>query len=81
VDWQPPAIVLDDGKETFEVEAILDKREVKRGQGYWHELLVKWTGYAEPTWEPADTMEEVAALDEFEHLQGIVSKEGSIVRG
>jgi hypothetical protein len=81
VDWQPPVIVSDDGKETFEVEAILDEWEVKRGQGRWCELLVKWTGYAEPTWEPADTMEEVAALDEFEHLRGIVSEEGSIMRG
>jgi hypothetical protein len=81
VDWQPPAIVSDDGEETFEVEAILDEREVKRGWGHQHELLVKWTGYAEPTWEPADAMEEVAALDEFEHLWGIVSEEGSIVRG
>jgi hypothetical protein len=43
--------------------------------------LVKWTGYAEPTWEPADAMEEVAALDEFKHLWGIVSEEGSIMRG
>jgi hypothetical protein len=25
VDWQPPAIISDDGKETFEVEAILDE--------------------------------------------------------
>jgi len=81
VDWQPPAIVSDDGEETFEVEAILDEREVKRGRGRRRELLVKWTGYAEPTWEPADAMEEVAALDEFERLRGIVSEEGSIVRG
>jgi hypothetical protein len=31
VDWQPPVIVSNDGEETFEVEAILDKQEVKRG--------------------------------------------------
>jgi hypothetical protein len=81
VDWQPPTIVSDNGKETFEVEAILDKQEVKRGWGRRRELLVKWTGYTEPTWEPANAMEEVAALDEFECLQGIMSEEGSIVRG
>jgi hypothetical protein len=81
VDWQPPAIVSNDGEETFEVEAILDEWEVKRGRGRQRELLVKWTGYAEPTWEPADTMEEVVALDKFERLRGIVSEEGSIVRG
>jgi hypothetical protein len=81
VDWQPPTIVSDNGEETFEVKAILDKQEVKRGQGRQRELLVKWTGYTEPTWEPADAMEEVAALDKFEHLRGIVSEEGSIVRG
>jgi hypothetical protein len=49
VDWQPPAIISDDGEETFEVEAILDEQEVRRGQGCRRELLVKWTGYAEPT--------------------------------
>jgi hypothetical protein len=82
VDWQPPAIIIsDDGEETFEVEAILDEREVRRGQGRRRELLVKWTGYAEPTWEPADAMEEVAALDEFERLRGLESEEGGIVRG
>jgi hypothetical protein len=81
MDWQPLAIISDDGEETFEVEAILDEWEVRRGWGRWQELLVKWTGYAEPTWEPADAMEEVAALDEFECLCGLESKEGSIVRG
>ena len=25
VDWQPLAIISDDGEETFEIEAILDK--------------------------------------------------------
>ena len=81
MDWQSPTIVSDNGKETFEVKAILDEQEVKRGWGYQCELLVKWTGYAEPTWEPADAMEEVAALDEFKRLQGIMSEEESIVRG
>ena len=71
IDWQPPAIISDDGEEMFEVEAILDDREVKRGRGRRRELLVKWTGYAEPTWEPADAMEEVVALDEFERLRGL----------
>ena len=65
----------------FEVEAILDERDVKRGRGRHRKLLVKWIRYAEPTWEPADAMEEVAALDKFEHLQGLVGEEGSIVRG
>jgi hypothetical protein len=33
VDWQPPAIISDDGEETFEVEATLDEQEVRRGRG------------------------------------------------
>jgi hypothetical protein len=80
VDWQPLAIISDDGKETFEVEAILDEQDVRRGQGRQQELLVKWTDYTEPTWKPADAMEEVAALDEFKCLRGLES-EGGIVRG
>ena len=74
-------IISDKGKEMFKVKAILDEQDVKRGQGHHCELLVKWVGYTEPTWEPADAMEEVAVLDEFERLWGLVGEEGSIVRG
>lgn len=41
VDWQPPAIISEDGEETFKVKAILNKWEVKKGQVHWRELLVK----------------------------------------
>ena len=36
------------GKPAYEVEKILDHRQRGRGQ----QLLVKWKGYEEPTWEP-----------------------------
>lgn len=78
VDWQPPSITSDDGEEAFEVEAILDKQ---RSGGVRVAGLAKWTGYTEPTWEPADAMEGVTALDEFERLRGLESEEGCIVRG
>lgn len=43
----------------YEVESILDEKLV-RGK---RKLLVKWTGYARPTWEPEDAFEESAALE------------------
>ena len=52
----------------------------KRSGGVRVAGLAKWTGYTEPTWEPADAMEGVTALDEFERLRGLESEEGCIVR-
>ena len=69
-DTQPPAIIVDDGHEEWEVEEILRARSRKRGRGYQRQVLVKWKGYGRPTWEPLRAMEETAALDEFERRWG-----------
>jgi hypothetical protein len=38
------------------------------GRGFRHEYLVKWTGYARPSWEPAENFAETIALDDFERM-------------
>jgi hypothetical protein len=63
---QPPAIISEDGEEEYEVEEILRARTRKIGRGSRREVLVKWTGYARPTWEPLSSLEDTAALDTFE---------------
>jgi hypothetical protein len=50
----PPAPLLVDGELEFEVEQILQHREVKRGKQIKIQYLVKWLGYPPEhnTWEP-----------------------------
>ena len=67
---QPPAIISEDGEEEYEVEEILRARTRKIGRGSRREVLVKWTGYARPTWEPLSSLEDTAALDTFEKRHG-----------
>jgi len=57
----PPPPVEVDGEEEYEVDSILDSKRV-RGQ---LKYLVKWTGYEEPTWEPARHVNELRAVDIF----------------
>jgi hypothetical protein len=69
-DPQPPAILVDN-EEEWQVEKILDERQKKlsgKGSRTRQEYLVKWNGYAKPTWEPASALEETAVLDTY--LQG-----------
>ena len=54
---------LIDGEEEYYVDEILDERMRKVGRGLRKEYWVKWTGYLEPTWEPAAHVEDTAALD------------------
>jgi len=64
-DSQPlPQLVGEE--EEYEVERILDERVVRRGRVSRHEFLVKWTGYAQPTWEPKEALNDVAVLDQWE---------------
>jgi hypothetical protein len=86
-DTQPPAIVPEydpDGEEEWQVEEILESRKT-RGTT---KVLVKWTGYAQPTWEPLSTFLETEALDRYEATHGKITEddatageEGDIVTG
>jgi hypothetical protein len=53
------------GEEEYMVEKILDKCCRRYRRGYWLEYLVKWSGYAQPTWEAATALEEAQALDKW----------------
>jgi hypothetical protein len=76
-DEQPEPIQVD-GENEYSVEAILDHRTARRGRGAREELLVKWTGYAQPTWEPRVNFEDTVALDAYE---ASIGEEGGDVTG
>jgi len=94
-DPQPPGMLVNDHYE-WEIEEILqaETRRVGRGTQRW--ALVKWVGYARPTWEPVANLEETIALIEFEEKYGSIQtnngakhtppktkrdKEGGVVTG
>ena len=67
-DQQPEGVVeIVDGKEEtqFRVEKIVGERWKRVGRGKRKEYLVKWVGYAQTTWEPAEELEENKALDSW----------------
>lgn len=68
-DFQPEAVLIDSHEEHF-VEEILCARNKARNKGKGREVLVKWAGYYEPTWEPIELLEDNAAMDEFEKKHG-----------
>lgn len=68
-DWQPPPIQVE-GEDEWEVEAIQRQRKVRIGRGTREEVLVKWKGYSEPTWEPRSLLQDTSALDAFEKEEG-----------
>ena len=55
-----------DEEDEYSVEAILDHRTMRRGRGTREEVLVKWSGYAQLTWEPRSALEDTVALDSYE---------------
>jgi hypothetical protein len=59
----PPPPVEVDGETEYSIEEILDSRFNKRRRRF--EYYVKWIGYPDPTWEPADNLDEVAATDDY----------------
>jgi hypothetical protein len=72
-DSQPPPVLVD-GELEYEVEEILATRERRVGRGSQTEVLVKWAGYAETTWERLDVVGECSALDTYEQRFGPVSR-------
>ena len=65
-------------EEEYEIEKILKDRTVRIGKGSRKQYLVKWTGYAEPTWEPAIALQDTAALEAYERS---TEERGGIVMG
>ena len=70
-DPQPPPIRVDNEDEQS-VEEIRGTRLRKIGRGRRRQLLVKWVGFARPTWEPFSALENTVALDVFEDKYGKV---------
>ncbi|KGM92307.1 uncharacterized protein PADG_11498 [Paracoccidioides brasiliensis Pb18] len=57
-NWQPPAIETPEGPE-FEIEEIQGERTYQRKKQY----LIKWVGWAEPTWNDVSLLQEAKALN------------------
>jgi hypothetical protein len=69
-ETQPPAVVAaHTNEEEWGVEEILEAKETRRGT----KVLVKWTGYVKPTWEPLSAFLETEALDRFETVHGKIT--------
>ena len=60
-DLRPPVIMVD-GEEEWEVERILRRRT----KGRQRQVLVKWKGYLNPTWEPTAALVNTEVYDVFE---------------
>jgi hypothetical protein len=56
----PPPVEVD-GEEEWEVTEILDSRMFRRRLQY----LVRWTGFDDPTWEPAIAVDGLHAVEIF----------------
>lgn len=69
-DAQYPPLIDDLDDPEYEIESILRARTVCRGRGKFRQALVKWTGWADPSWEPIEYLQETSALDEFENKYG-----------
>ena len=62
--------MLIESHEEHHVEEILCARTKVKGRGKTREVLVKWTGYHDPTWEPLDELIDNEAMDKFESKYG-----------
>lgn len=68
-DTQPPGLLTDNGDIEFGIDEILKSRLRKVGRGKRKELLVKWTGYAIPSWHPETDFLETTAYEAFQAKQ------------
>jgi hypothetical protein len=68
-DTQPPPLFID-GKPEYTIEEIKKARLKRVGRGSRREVLVKWKGYKEETWEPREEFLEIEALAQFERKFG-----------
>ena len=71
----PPAIITPDDQEEYEVEAILDKRILRKTPQY----LIQWKGYPlyDATWEPTNHLNNAQQkIKDFESMRTSNLKEG-----
>jgi hypothetical protein len=66
---QPPPLLVD-GEPEYTIEEIKKARLKKMGKGSRREILVKWKGYKEETWEPREEFLKTEALAQFERKFG-----------
>lgn len=61
---------LDEEDFIFKVDALLDKRTVKKGRSRVTEYLVKWAGYGHEhnTWEPAKHIDDPALIADLDDI-------------
>jgi hypothetical protein len=64
IETPPPPVVVD-GEEEYEVEQVEDSRLFRCQLQY----LVKWKGYDERSWEPAQSVDGLQAIDTFHSEQ------------
>ncbi|KAI0993682.1 hypothetical protein K3495_g14502 [Podosphaera aphanis] len=80
-DSQNPPVSDDLAEPEYQVESILRARTKSRGRGKYRQALVKWVGWADPTWEPIEYVLDTKALEEFEAKYGPVqSSDGPEVK-
>jgi hypothetical protein len=58
-NMEPPPPLEIDGNDEYFIEAILDSRIHRRKLQY----LIKWVGYNQPDWEPAELHSASEAID------------------
>ncbi|KAJ0411272.1 hypothetical protein ATCC90586_004188 [Pythium insidiosum] len=75
-DDETNALFDTDDPDVYEVESVVDKRPA-RSFGDQDMYLIKWVGYDEPTWEPAENVSK-DLIDEYELGQQSV-REGEYV--
>jgi hypothetical protein len=70
---QPPQPLICEGEEWFVVEAILDHKERKYGQGVRREYLIKWANYGREhnSWEPESSVCELELFPLYWEARGL----------
>jgi len=69
-DDEQPEPELFETHEEWQVEEVLCARTKAKGRGKERQVLVKWAGYHDPTWEPLENVADTEALDQFESKYG-----------
>lgn len=70
---QPPQPTIVAGEAWYEVEEILDHREVKWGRGVRREYLVRWKGYGSEhdSWEPERDIKKLTMWPAYWESRGL----------